>query len=102
MKLFKVYGYIDLGEYVFLFLIRIDYSYCSMWGDVCGFGGRWIYEGMDIFVYYGFFVKFICYGVVEMKGWNCFGGWRIGIRDINNMYYYFVYFNGFVKGIKIG
>ncbi len=37
-----------------------------------------------------------------MKGWNRFGGWRIGIRDINNTYHYFAHLNGFTKGLKVG
>nr|WP_194382829.1 L-Ala--D-Glu endopeptidase [Bacillus mojavensis] len=102
MKLFKAYGHIDLGEHAFPLPIRTDYSYRSTWGDARGFGGRRIHEGTDIFAHYGLPVKSTCYGVIEMKGWNRFGGWRIGIRDINNTYHYFAHLNGFAKGIKPG
>ncbi|SSS89766.1 peptidase [Acinetobacter baumannii] len=37
-----------------------------------------------------------------MKGWNKFGGWRIGIRDLNNTYHYFAHLSGFAKGLKVG
>ena len=37
-----------------------------------------------------------------MKGWNRFGGWRIGIRDINNNYHYFAHLNGFAKDLHVG
>jgi murein DD-endopeptidase MepM/ murein hydrolase activator NlpD len=37
-----------------------------------------------------------------MKGWNRFGGWRIGIRDINNNYHYFAHLSGFAKDLKVG
>ncbi len=37
-----------------------------------------------------------------MKGWNRYGGWRIGIRDINNNYHYFAHLNGFAKDVHNG
>ena len=37
-----------------------------------------------------------------MKGWNKYGGWRIGIRDVNNTYHYFAHLNGFAKDLNIG
>ncbi|MCY8527171.1 M23 family metallopeptidase [Bacillus atrophaeus] len=102
MKLFKAYGHIDLGEHAFPLPVKTDYSYRSTWGDARGFGGRRIHEGTDLFAHYGMPVRSTCYGVIEMKGWNRFGGWRIGIRDVNNTYHYFAHLNGFAKGIKAG
>ena len=61
-----------------------------------GAGSR-IHEGTDIFANYGVPVHSTVYGIVEMKGWNKYGGWRIGIRDINNKYHYFAHLNGFAK-----
>lgn len=80
-------------------MICSDYSYCSIFGVGRSFGGRRIYEGIDIFVGYGVLVRLICYGIIEMKGWNCFGGWCIGICDFYNNYYYYVYLGGFLKEI---
>ena len=37
-----------------------------------------------------------------MKGWNRYGGWRVGIRDINNNYHYFAHLNGFAKDLHTG
>jgi hypothetical protein len=102
IKLFKKYGRIDLNEHAFPLPVRTDYSYKSTWGSARGFGGRRIHEGTDLFAHYGLPVRSTCYGIVEMKGWNRFGGWRIGIRDINNTYHYFAHLNGFSKGIKVG
>ncbi|ALC82256.1 peptidase M23 [Bacillus gobiensis] len=102
IKLFKKYGHIELGEHAFPLPVRTDYSYRSTWGSARGFGGRRIHEGTDLFAHYGLPVRSTCFGIVEMKGWNRFGGWRIGIRDINNTYHYFAHLNGFTKGLKVG
>ena len=86
----------------FQFHLRSDYSYRSTWGDARGWGGRRIHEGTDIFASYGVPVRATSYGIIEMKGWNRFGGWRVGIRDINNNYHYFAHLNGFAKDLHAG
>ena len=101
-KLFKKYNRIDLQEKVFPVPLTSHYSYRSTWGVARGWGGRRSHEGTDIFANYGVPVRATGYGIVEIKGWNRFGGWRIGIRDINNTYHYFAHLNGFTKGIEIG
>lgn len=79
-----------------------NFSYRSTWGQGRGFGGRRIHEGTDIFASYGTPVKSTTYGVVELKGWNLYGGWRIGIRDIHNIYHYYAHLNSYAEDIKIG
>ncbi|MGM9925070.1 MAG: M23 family metallopeptidase [Bacillus sp. (in: firmicutes)] len=101
-KIYKKYGRIDLNEKAFPVPITADYSYRSTWGVARGWGGRRSHEGTDIFANYGVPVRATSYGVVEIKGWNRYGGWRIGIRDLNNTYHYFAHLNGFTKGIKVG
>ncbi|WP_062354614.1 M23 family metallopeptidase [Bacillus kwashiorkori] len=101
-KLYKQYGTINLDERRFPLPLRANYTYRSTWGDARGWGGRRIHEGTDIFASYGVNVYSTCYGVIEMKGWNKYGGWRIGIRDTNNTYHYFAHLNGFAKDIKVG
>ena len=101
-KLFKTYGRIDLQQKHFPLPVYARYSYRDTWGDRRGWGGRRIHEGTDIFAHYGTEVYSTCYGVVEMKGWNKYGGWRVGIRDINNTYHYYAHLNHFSKNIKIG
>lgn len=101
-KLFKKYNTIELNEKHFPLPIRANYTYRNTWGDPRGWGGRRIHEGTDIFAHYGVPVYSTCYGVVELKGWNRFGGWRIGIRDANNTYHYFAHLNGFAKDLKVG
>ena len=101
-KVFEKYGRIDLDEKAFPVPVRTHYTYLNTWGTPRGWGGRRIHEGTDIFADYGLPVRSTCYGVIEMKGWNKYGGWRIGIRDINNIYHYFAHLNGFATGLKVG
>ncbi|MFC0523862.1 M23 family metallopeptidase [Pontibacillus salicampi] len=101
-KVYKAYNTIELKDHIFPVPLFHNYSYRNTWGDPRGFGGRRIHEGTDIFANYGVPVRSTSYGVVEMKGWNRYGGWRIGVRDIHNIYHYFAHLNGFEKGVKVG
>ncbi|KGX89786.1 M23 family metallopeptidase [Pontibacillus marinus] len=101
-KVYEKFNTIDLQNRMFPVPLYHNYSYKNTWGDARGFGGRRIHEGTDIFANYGVPVRATSYGVVEMKGWNRYGGWRIGVRDINNIYHYFAHLNGFEKGVKVG
>src|SRR5690606_34072557 len=101
-KVFKENQDINLTNRDFPVDTRYNYSYRSTWGDRRGFGGLRIHEGTDIFADYGTPVKSTTYGVVEMMGWNLYGGWRIGIRDIYNIYHYYAHMSGFNEDLKIG
>lgn len=101
-KIYRHFGRIDLDKQVFPVPIRSNHSYRSTWGDARGWGGRRVHEGTDIFAGYGVPVRATCYGYVEMKGWNKFGGWRIGIRDLNNNYHYFAHLSGFAQDLQNG
>jgi murein DD-endopeptidase MepM/ murein hydrolase activator NlpD len=101
-KMYRHFGRLELDKRVFPVPIRSNHSYRSTWGDSRGWGGRRIHEGTDIFAAYGVPVRATNYGIIEMKGWNKFGGWRIGIRDINNTYHYFAHLSGFAKDLKVG
>ncbi|MFC7370881.1 M23 family metallopeptidase [Fictibacillus iocasae] len=100
--IYKSYGTVSLDQHSFIVPLRSNYSYRNTWGDRRGFGGLRIHEGTDIFADYGVPVKAVSYGVVEIKGWNRFGGWRIGIRDINNVYHYYAHLGSFNKGVEKG
>jgi peptidoglycan LD-endopeptidase LytH len=95
-------GQISFDERRFPLPLHANYSYRSTWGDRRGFGGLRIHEGTDIFAGYGVPVRATTYGFIEMKGWNKFGGWRVGIRDMNNVYHYFAHLSGFEKGLEVG
>lgn len=101
----KIYKYFQTNKLLdrhFPVAIDYNYSYRSTWGHRRGFGGNRIHEGTDIFAGYGTPVKATTYGVVELKGWNLYGGWRIGIRDIQNIYHYYAHLNSYADDIKIG
>ncbi|HAM79290.1 MAG TPA: peptidase M23 [Ornithinibacillus sp.] len=101
-RVFKEYNSINLTERDFPVAINYNYTYRSTWGDRRGFGGKRIHEGTDIFAGYGTPVHSTTYGVVELIGWNLYGGWRIGIRDIFNIYHYYAHLSGYQEGIEIG
>ncbi|MBN6889091.1 peptidase M23 [Cytobacillus horneckiae] len=101
-QLYKHFGRLNLEEHAFPVPIGTHYSYRDTWGSARGWGGRRMHEGTDIFADYGLPVRATSYGIIEMKGWNKFGGWRIGIRDINNNYHYFAHLSGFSKDLKLG
>ncbi|WP_052400678.1 M23 family metallopeptidase [Oceanobacillus jeddahense] len=101
-KVFQNFGDIHLTDRAFPLDTNYNYSYRSTWGDRRGFGGLRIHEGTDIFASYGVPVRSTTYGVVEMMGWNLYGGWRIGIRDIYNIYHYYGHMSGYEDDIKVG
>lgn len=101
-QLYEHYGKLDLFEHAFPLPLGSTYSYRDTWGARRGWGGRRIHEGTDIFAGHGTPVRSTCYGVIEVKGWNRYGGWRVGIRDLNNHYHYYAHLSGFTKELQIG
>jgi len=100
--IYSAFGTLDLEEHAFPLPVTADYSYHSTWGAGRGWGGHRIHEGTDLFARNGVPVRATCYGIVEIKGWNPYGGWRIGIRDVSNLYHYYAHLSGYQKGIKEG
>ncbi len=101
-KIFTTYETLDLKQHTFPLSTKSSYAYQSTWGAKRGWGGRRIHEGSDIFARGGTPVGSTCFGVVEELGWNAYGGWRIGIRDLDNYYHYYAHLSGFDKQIKVG
>lgn len=101
-QMYKQYEKLDLFEHAFPLPLGSIYAYRDTWGDRRGWGGRRIHEGTDIFASHGTPVRSTCYGVIEIKGWNRYGGWRVGIRDLNNYYHYYAHLSGFTKELAIG
>ena len=101
-KLYETFGRLELFDHAFPLPVNSVYSYRGTYGMGRNWGGRRIHEGTDLFAGYGIPVRSTCYGVVELKGWNKYGGWRIGIRDLSNQYHYYAHLQGFVKEIKAG
>ncbi|GGJ77183.1 hypothetical protein GGR02_003031 [Anoxybacillus voinovskiensis] len=102
VKIYKTYKTLLLDDHAFPLPLHTNYTYKNTWGDARGWGGRRMHEGTDIFAHYGVPVRATCYGIVELKGWNKYGGWRVGIRDINNTYHYFAHLNGFARNLQEG
>jgi murein DD-endopeptidase MepM/ murein hydrolase activator NlpD len=101
-NVYNKYQTLSLGRHHFPIPKRYRYSYNSTWGDARGWGGKRIHEGTDIFADYGTPVLSTGYGVIEVIGWNRYGGWRIGMRDMDNIYHYFAHLSSFRKGLKPG
>lgn len=101
-KVYQTLGKLDLFEHAFPVPVGTRYSYRSTWGTGRSWGGYRIHEGTDIFADYGLPVRSTCYGIVEIKGWNPYGGWRIGIRDLDNVYHYYAHLSGYDKTVKVG
>lgn len=103
-KIYRTYSQplTDFNKTVFPLPNRTHYTYKGTWGAPRGYGGRRYHEGTDLFADYGLPVRSIRYGIVEVKGWNRMGGWRIGIRDLNKNYHYFAHLSGFNKNLKVG
>nr|WP_238404173.1 M23 family metallopeptidase [Paenibacillus paridis] len=101
-RIYSTFDKLDLFEHAFPVPIGTHYAYNSTWGTGRSWGGRRTHEGTDIFAPHGLPVRSTCYGVVEVKGWNPYGGWRIGIRDLNNFYHYYAHLSGYDKTVNIG
>lgn len=101
-KIFNTFGPVDFHKGAFPLPVRSIYTYKDTWGDRRGWGGLRTHEGTDLFAPYGVPVRSACYGIIETKGWNPYGGWRIGIRDLQNRYHYFAHLQGYEKGIEVG
>lgn len=100
--IYKSFDRLDLHDHAFPLPLKADYSYRSTWGASRGWGGYRIHEGTDLFAHYGVPVRSTCYGIIEVMGWNPYGGWRVGIRDLNNVYHYYAHLQGFNKEVKKG
>lgn len=96
-RIYGTFDTLDLHEHSFVMPLGSNYSYRSTWGASRGWGGFRIHEGTDLFAGHGVPVRSATYGIVEVMGWNPYGGWRIGIRDLNNVYHYYAHLSGFNK-----
>lgn len=101
-KLYEHFDQLDLSGNAFPLPLGSDYSYRSTWGTGRSWGGARIHEGTDLFTPHGRTVRSTCYGIVETKGWNRYGGWRVGIRDIDNRYHYYAHLAGYEKSLTQG
>lgn len=107
------------GNYLFddrfndaeVFPLAVSYKdeafyYTDSYGAARTYGGERLHEGCDIMtpdnVRGRYPVLSICDGVVENMGWLELGGYRIGIRSGNDVYYYYAHLYSFAEGLKEG
>ncbi len=83
-----------------------EYSYYDTFGEPRTYGGNRSHMGTDIMdnlnIRGRIEVLSMTDGVVEKKGWNEKGGYRIGIRSKNNIYYYYAHLDTFADDIQEG
>lgn len=107
------------GDYLFdnrfddavIFPVAVSYEeeefyYIDPYGAARTYGGDRLHEGCDIMtpdnVRGRYPVISVCDGVVENIGWLELGGYRIGIRSENDVYYYYAHLYSYAEGIKEG
>ena len=95
----------SLSEHQFPFdLAQVRVDYANGWGEGRAFGGERSHEGIDMFAPYGTEILSVCDGVVEKRGWLQLGGWRIGIRGDDGIYYYYAHmseYGDFEEGDRV-
>ncbi|MBE6960366.1 MAG: M23 family metallopeptidase [Ruminococcaceae bacterium] len=82
------------------------YSHCDDFGNSRSFGFKRKHLGNDLMGGLGTPIVAVEGGVVEVMGWNRYGGWRIGIRSFDSKrYYYYAHLqkdNPFAKDLSEG
>ncbi len=61
-----------------------------------------VHEGIDIICDLGTPIRAVCAGKIERIGWNTLGGWRIGIRGEDGIYYYYAHMSKYAKNMREG
>jgi len=78
------------------------YDYEDGYGDPRTYGGERSHEGIDIMCDIGTPLVSVCDGVIEKMGWLELGGWRIGIRGEDGVYYYYAHLSEYRDGLEKG
>lgn len=87
---------------VFPFAANAEYTYENGYGDDRSYGGERNHEGIDLMTDKGVPILSVCAGVIEQAGWNELGGYRIGIRGKDNVYYYYAHMSRYDGNPKVG
>ena len=82
------------------------YSHCDDFGVGRSFGFKRKHLGNDLMGAGGTPIVAVEGGIIEVMGWNRYGGWRIGIRSFDNKrYYYYAHLqkdHPFAEGLQEG
>ena len=65
------------------------YSHCADFGNQRSFGFARKHLGNDLMGAAGTPIVAVEGGVVEVMGWNRYGGWRVGVRSFDSKRYYY-------------
>ncbi|WP_129724798.1 M23 family metallopeptidase [Xylanivirga thermophila] len=100
----KRFEHIDMvyRDKVFPLADGYEYSFDDGFGGRRTYGGERKHEGIDIMCDKGVPLVAVCDGKVEQKGWLELGGWRIGIRGEDGIYYYYAHLIRYEPNIKRG
>lgn len=88
--------------------IEDDYPvvYENSWGEERNYGGERFHEGCDLMAKSNergrYIVCSMTDGTVEKIGWLEPGGWRIGIKSDNGIYYYYAHLDSYEQAFKKG
>ena len=86
--------------------VKGSYSDSDDFGNKRSYGFQRKHQGHDFFAGTGTPVAAVEDGVVEVMGWNRYGGWRVGIRSFDGQrYYYYAHLrkdSPFAKGLEEG
>lgn len=78
---------------------KADIFFDDSWGNSRTYGGKRTHEGTDIMSSNNkkdyFPVVSVSDGVIEQKGWLEKGGYRIGVRSSNGIYYYYAHLSSY-------
>ena len=81
-------------------------SFADSYGSARNFGGDRVHEGSDIMASVDkrghYPVVSISDGVVEKIGWLKLGGYRIGIRSPQGIYFYYAHLNDYIRDFAVG
>lgn len=94
-------GYIFSGK-VFPIPKGYEVWYGDSWGATRGDAGERSHEGIDLAVAHGTPILSMGDGVVEAIGWTTLGGYRIGIRDTDGLYYYYAHMSSYAPDMRAG
>ncbi len=87
---------------VFPFATNAEYTYEDGYGDSRSYGGNRSHEGIDLIADTGVPILSVCDGVIVQVGWLELGGYRIGIRGQDNVYYYYAHLSRYDGKPKVG
>lgn len=96
----------DAKEFPVMGYEETDFAYEDSFGQERTYGGNRQHEGTDIIppenVSGKYKIVSVSDGVIENIGWLPLGGWRIGIRSKQGIYFYYAHLHSFAEGLQEG